>query len=70
MLLLFTVTRYLRFFLQYTKIGDGNMGQKDIAEKYLENYNDVFADIINVLLAKGKQPDSAGWIKIKQKGRR
>ena len=30
------------------------MGQKDIAEKYLENYNDVFADIINVLLAQGK----------------
>ena len=31
------------------------MGQKDIAEKNLENYNDVFADIINVLLMKGIQ---------------
>ena len=31
------------------------MGQKDIAEKNLENYNDVFADIINVLLVKGKK---------------
>ncbi len=30
------------------------MGQKDISEKTLEAYNDVFADIINVLLFKGK----------------
>ena len=28
------------------------MGQKDRAEKYLENYNDVFADIYNVLVFK------------------
>ena len=41
LLLQFTVIGYLRFFKQYTKIGDGNMGQKDIAEKNLENYNDV-----------------------------
>lgn len=26
------------------------MGQKDITEKLLEDYNDVFADIVNVLL--------------------
>ena len=26
------------------------MGQKDITEKVLEDYNDVFADIINGLL--------------------
>ena len=26
------------------------MGEKDIAEKVLEDYNDVFADIVNVLL--------------------
>jgi len=26
------------------------MGEKDITEKTLEAYNDVFADIINVLL--------------------
>ncbi len=37
------------------------MGTKDITEKYLAAYNDVFADIINVLLFKGKRvitPDS------------
>lgn len=31
------------------------MGQKDISEKLLEDYNDVFADIINVLLFHGEQ---------------
>ena len=31
------------------------MGKKDIAEKNLEAWNDVFADIINVLLFKGQQ---------------
>lgn len=31
------------------------MGQKDIAEKYLEDYNDEFADIVNVLLFNGRQ---------------
>ncbi len=31
------------------------MGQKDIAEKTLEDYNDVFADIVNVLLFDGKE---------------
>lgn len=30
------------------------MAEKDIAEKTLEAYNDVFADIINVLLFDGK----------------
>ena len=30
------------------------MGEKDITEKHLEAYNDVFADIVNVLLFKGK----------------
>ena len=30
------------------------MGQKDRAEKYLENYNDVFADLFNALLFKKK----------------
>jgi len=36
------------------------MGEKDIVEKTLEAYNDVFADIVNVLLFKGEriiQPD-------------
>ncbi|MBQ3643401.1 MAG: Rpn family recombination-promoting nuclease/putative transposase [Candidatus Riflebacteria bacterium] len=31
------------------------MGQKDIAEKTLEEYNDVFADIVNGFVFKGKR---------------
>lgn len=31
------------------------VGQKDIAEKILESYNDVFSDIVNVLLFNGRQ---------------
>ncbi len=31
------------------------MAEKDIAEKILESYNDVFADIVNVLLFDGEQ---------------
>ena len=31
------------------------MGQKDIAEKALESYNDVFADIVNGFVFKGKK---------------
>lgn len=31
------------------------MGQKDISEKMLADYNDVFADIVNVLLFDGKK---------------
>jgi len=31
------------------------MAEKDISEKILESYNDVFADIINVLLFDGKE---------------
>ncbi len=31
------------------------MGQKDMAEKLLADYNDVFADIVNVLLFNGRQ---------------
>ena len=30
------------------------MAEKDIVEKTLEAYNDVFADIVNVLLFNGK----------------
>lgn len=30
------------------------MGQMDVAEKLLESYNDVFADIVNVLLFSGE----------------
>ncbi|MBR1816993.1 MAG: hypothetical protein IJ763_09870 [Lachnospiraceae bacterium] len=31
------------------------MAEKDIAEKLLEDYNDVFADIVNVLLFDGQE---------------
>ncbi|MBR5180292.1 MAG: Rpn family recombination-promoting nuclease/putative transposase [Lachnospiraceae bacterium] len=31
------------------------MGEKDIEEKLLEDYNDVFADIINVLIFNGRK---------------
>ena len=31
------------------------MAEKDVAEKLLEDYNDVFADIANVLLFGGKR---------------
>lgn len=44
------------------------MGQKDITEKMLADYNDVFADIVNVLLFDGKQmidPKSLEQSKVK-----
>lgn len=31
------------------------MGEKDITEKMLADYNDAFADIVNVLMFKGKR---------------
>lgn len=38
------------------------MGEKNLTENYLAAYNDVFADIINVLLCDGKQVTSgSGW---------
>lgn len=30
------------------------MGEKDLSEKILADYNDVFADIVNVLLFNGE----------------
>ena len=36
------------------------MGQKDLTEKNLQYYPDVFADILNALLYAGKQMISAG----------
>lgn len=44
------------------------MGQKDMTEKLLEDYNDVFADIVNVLLFDGEQiilPEALEDTKIK-----
>ena len=31
------------------------MHERDMTEKHLEGYNDVFADIVNVLLFKGER---------------
>lgn len=31
------------------------MGEKDLSEKILEDYNDVFADIVNTLIFRGKE---------------
>ena len=44
-------------YLMWSEIsaGGGFMGQKDMAEKIMEDYPDVFADIVNVLLFDGKQ---------------
>ena len=41
----------------YYKIYKGwdSNGEKDIAEKVLLSYNDVFSDIVNVLLFGGKE---------------
>lgn len=36
------------------------MGKKDLAEKKLEDYNDVFADIFNTLLFGEKELDLKG----------
>lgn len=44
------------------------MGQKDIMEKILEDYNDIFADIINGLIFKGEQrvlPESLENIQVR-----
>lgn len=44
------------------------MGQKDISEKLLEDYDDVFADIVNVLLFQGKKvvnPKTLSAMKVK-----
>ena len=31
------------------------MGKKDILEKHLESFNEVFADMVNVLLLSGSR---------------
>jgi len=40
-------------FLQYRK--EENMGQKDLTEKHLEMYPDVFADTVNALMYGGRR---------------
>ena len=57
---LFILFQFLLCFLLYIQWGlvlkkTKIMAEKDIAEKNLEALNDVFADIVNVLLFKGKQ---------------
>lgn len=44
------------------------MAEKDVSEKLLEDYNDVFADIVNVLLFDGQQiikPDELSSRKVR-----
>ena len=36
-------------------IGGNGMTNKDLPEKLLEDYNDIFADIVNVLLFNGER---------------
>jgi len=40
---------------KFTDKGGIDMGEKDITEKLLEDYNDVFADIVNGLMFQGKR---------------
>lgn len=42
------------------------LGAKDITEKILADYNDVFADIANVLLFQGEQMISPDSLKMKE----
>ena len=61
---IFCITLLIVFFKQWcynephknktSEKGSVFLGEKDKTEKYLENYNDVFADIFNVLLFKKK----------------
>ena len=39
------------------------MGEKDIAEKTLETFNDVFSDIVNVLLFYGEKVTTTHQLK-------
>ena len=39
------------------------MGQKDIVEKNLEDYNDVFSDIVNGLVFGGKRTVKSSQLK-------
>lgn len=43
------------FLYIITEKGRKQMGEKDLTEKLLEDYEDIFADIVNVLLFDGEQ---------------
>jgi hypothetical protein len=45
------------------------MSQKDITEKTLFAYNDVFADVVNALLFSGEQVIAEKELLIKRPGR-
>ena len=45
----------MRAFRKLRKEREEGLGEKDTTEKILADYNDVFADIINVLVFKGEQ---------------
>ena len=49
-----TVCLYYKIYKGWDSNGI-QMGEKDIAEKVLLSYNDVFSDIVNVLLFGGKE---------------
>ena len=48
----FTLTWILKYFFDIIK--ERNMQEKDISQKMLEQFNDVFSDIVNVLLFNGE----------------
>jgi len=48
----FTLTWILKYF--FVIIKERDMQEKDISQKMLEQFNDVFSDIVNVLLFNGE----------------
>lgn len=50
--LIFTLTWILKYF--FVIIKERDMQEKDISQKMLEQFNDVFSDIVNVLLFNGE----------------
>jgi uncharacterized protein (DUF433 family) len=49
----FAVEKFIHFY--YNRGVRENMAEKDMTEKILEDYNDVFADIMNVLVFHGER---------------
>ena len=50
-----TVGLYYKIYKGWDSNGGKRYCRKDIAEKVLLSYNDVFSDIVNVLLFGGKE---------------